>query len=120
MNMPKQPVSVTLDRDNLLWLRGRAAARKRRSLSDALDEVVTAARLGAFGLTTPRSVAGTIDIGDDDMRLEHADTYIGSLFDAALGRTTIVRERERHAAPRPAALGAKRRPSAPRRKTGRA
>jgi hypothetical protein len=119
MIMPKQPVSVTLDRDNLLWLRGRAAGRKRRSLSDALDEVVTAARLGAFGLTRPRSVVGTIDIGDDDPRLEQADAYVGSLFDAALGRTATGRARDPQVAPRPAGPGTKRRPSAPSRKTGR-
>ena len=40
--MPKRPVSVTLDENNLLWLRGRMARRKRRSLSDAIDEVITA------------------------------------------------------------------------------
>jgi len=40
MFMPKQPVSVTLDADNLLWLRARAVSRKRRSLSDALDEIL--------------------------------------------------------------------------------
>jgi hypothetical protein len=48
MFMPKQPLSVTLDRDNLLWLRGRADGRKRKSLSDALDEIITAARLGGL------------------------------------------------------------------------
>ena len=50
MFMPKQPVSVTLDADNLLWLRARAVSRKRRSLSDALDEILTAARSGAHGV----------------------------------------------------------------------
>jgi hypothetical protein len=45
MFMRKEPVSVTLGRENLLWLRGQAARSKRRSLSDTLDEIVTAARL---------------------------------------------------------------------------
>jgi len=119
MFMPKQPVSVTLERDNLLWLRGRAAGRKRRSLSDALDEVVTAARLGAYGLTEPRSVVGTVDVADDDPLLEHADAYIRSLFDATLGQPMAVRERAPHADPGAAPLRAKRRASTPRRKPGR-
>ena len=92
MFMPKQPVSVTLDRDNLTWLRGRAAGRKRRSLSDALDEVVTAARLGQYGATERRSVVGTVDIAGDDPDLERADAYIRSLVDTSISRPLVARE----------------------------
>jgi hypothetical protein len=65
-----------LDADNLLWLRGRAATRKRRSLSDALDEILTSARMGAHSLDASRSVVGTIDIAADDPDLSRADADI--------------------------------------------
>jgi hypothetical protein len=92
MFMPKAPVSVTLDRENLLWLRGRVASRKRRSLSDAIDEIVTAARLGGSRAEPARSVAGTIAIAEHDAGLENADTYIRALFDASLARGLVIRE----------------------------
>lgn len=83
MFMPKQPISVTLEEDNILWLKGRAHAAKRRSLSDALDQVVTAARtLGqAAGA---RSVAGTIDIAASDPGLTSADAALRRMFDVSL------------------------------------
>jgi hypothetical protein len=90
--MPKKPLSVTLDQDNLLWLRGRAASRKRKSLSDAIDEIITAARLGGVAADAPRSVVGTIDIAPDDPDLEKADAYVQSLFAASLARPVLVRE----------------------------
>ena len=89
--MPKRPVSVTLDEDNLLWLRGRMARRKRRSLSDALDEVVTAARMGG-SLEPGRSVVGTIEINVDDGGLEQADVYVRSLLKQSLARPLVVHE----------------------------
>ncbi len=91
--MPKDPISVTLERDNLLWLRGRAAAAKRRSLSDALDQVVTEARLaGQVSKGSVRSVVGTIDIDDRDPRLSGADAYVLGLFDESLRRPWLVRD----------------------------
>lgn len=88
--MPKRPVSVTLEEDNLLWLRGRMARRKRRSLSDALDEVITAARTSG-SLETSRTVVGTIDL-PDDAGLEQADLYVRSLFETSLSRPLTVHE----------------------------
>ena len=70
--MSKLRVSVTLDADNLQWLRARAAQRKRRSLSDALDEVVTAARTGGLGAGPIRSVVGTISCSDEDLQAADA------------------------------------------------
>jgi hypothetical protein len=92
MFMAKEPVSVTLDRDNLLWLRGRMASAKRRSLSDALDEILTAARLGGRMAGAARSVVGTIDIAADDPGLERADSYVRGEFDASLARPLVVHE----------------------------
>lgn len=90
MFMPKVPVSVTLDADNLLWLRARAAQRKRRSLSEALDEVVTAARTGGPGASPIRSVVGTISFTDED--LEAADAYVKALFEESLNQPLDVHE----------------------------
>jgi hypothetical protein len=94
MFMPKEPVSVTLGRDNLVWLRGRAARTKRRSLSDTLDEIVTAARLGGQANGPPRSVVGTVDIAADDPSLDRADQYIRDQFDASLSRPLMLYEEQ--------------------------
>jgi len=61
--MPKVPVSVTLDADNLLWLRARMTGTKRRSLSDLLDEIVNAARTAAHGT----SIANVAHAGDGNL-----------------------------------------------------
>jgi hypothetical protein len=92
MFMAKEPVSVTLDRDNLLWLRGRMASSKRRSLSDALDEILTAARLGGQMAGAVRSVVGTVDIAADDPDLDRAESYVRGEFDASLARPLVVYE----------------------------
>ena len=91
--MPKRPVSVTLEDANLVWLRGRAAATGRRSLSDLLDALVTEARLGGRAADVPsRSVVGSIDIADDDDDLARADQAIARLFAQSLGRPLLARE----------------------------
>ena len=92
MFMPKSPISVTLDTDNLLWLKGQTASGKRRSLSDTLDALVTAARVGAHGETTSRSVVGTIDIASADPGLNQADAYVRSTIEDSLARGLIARE----------------------------
>lgn len=92
MFMPKKPISVTLDEANLIWLKGRAASTKRRSLSEALDAVITAARTGGHGADAARSVAGSIDIADDDPNLDRADDYVAALVAGSLGRPFIARE----------------------------
>jgi hypothetical protein len=89
----KRPVSITLEEENLLWLRGQAAATSRGSLSEVLDRLVTNARVsGQRDPASIRSVKGTIDIADDDPALEHADAYVRSLFDASLRRPVLVKE----------------------------
>jgi hypothetical protein len=90
--MPKTPLSVTLDDGNLLWLKGRATGRKKRSLSEALDEVLTEARRGGAGADVARSVVGTVDIAGDDPFLERADAAVRSLLDESLSRPILVRE----------------------------
>ena len=80
--MPKQAISITLEADNLTWLKGRAGASGVRSVSELLDQLVTAAReAGGAGHAT--SVVGTIDIDPGDPLLERADEAVGALFDGA-------------------------------------
>ena len=97
--MPKQPISVTIGQDNLLWLKGRVVGGKRKSISEALDELVTAARRGGHAPSERRSVVGTVDIAADDRLLDDADAYIRSTFEASLARPVLVRE-ERAKKPR--------------------
>lgn len=90
----RQAVSITLDADNLLWLRAQAAATSRGSLSAVLDRIVEEARLG--GRTEPsaiRSVAGTIDLPEDDPDLEKADAYVRSLFAASARQPILVKKK---------------------------
>lgn len=87
----KHALSVTLDADNVTWLKGRAGAGAVRSVSELLDQLVTAARQA--GRTGPaRSVAGTIDIDASDPMLEGADALVRDMYEVSLGRPLAVRE----------------------------
>ena len=88
--MARRAISVTLETDNVAWLKGRAGAR-RESVSELIDQLVTAARQGAHG-ADPRSVAGTIDIDASDPLLERADAAVRATFEGSLGRPFAVRE----------------------------
>jgi hypothetical protein len=89
--MPKQAISVTLDADNLTWLKGRAGAAGLRSVSELLDQLVTAAR--ESGRVGPaRSVVGTIDIDANDPLLEGADDVVRGMYEASLRRPLMVKE----------------------------
>ena len=89
--MSRQAISVTLDADNVTWLRGRVRAAGARSLSDLIDRLVTSAReSGEVGPS--RSVAGTIDVDAADPLLKRADAAVRDLFDASLGRPVVARE----------------------------
>jgi len=79
--MGKQAISVTLQPDNLLWLRAQARVLGLRSLSEMLDQVVTRARQGDRQAHAPsRSVAGTVHIAEDDPDLGSADSALRVLF----------------------------------------
>ncbi len=90
--MGKKAISVTLDSDNLTWLKGRAAASGARGVSELLDRLVAAARASG-GLGASRSVVGTIDIDASDPLLERADTAVRAMFETSLGRPLVVREK---------------------------
>lgn len=90
----RKPVSVTLDQDNIIWLKGQALASTRGSLSDVLDRLVTRARLeGRTDGGTIRSVVGTIDFSDDDESLAEMDAFVRSCFEESFQRTeALLRE----------------------------
>ena len=87
--MAKHAISVTLDADNLTWLKGRAGAAAVRSVSELLDQLVSAAR--ASGQIGPsRSVIGTIDVDASDPWLAGADDAMRAMFQASLGRPLML------------------------------
>ena len=90
--MARRAISVTLEIDNVAWLKGRAGAAGE-SVSEMLDQLVTAARRGAH-MHPGRSVAGTIEIDSSDPLLETADAAVRAAFDASVGRPFAVRERK--------------------------
>jgi hypothetical protein len=93
MFMPKRGISVTLRNENLLWLKSRTLATKGRSLSETLDDLVTAARTGPdVPAAAVRSVVGTVDIAADDPNLERADEYLRDVVTGSLARPFTVRE----------------------------
>ena len=94
MFMRKTPISLTLDENNLLWLRGRTAAAGFRSISSTLDRLVTEARTsGRLADVSIRSVAGTIDIAASDPLLEVADAMIRDQFETSLRQPLAQKER---------------------------
>jgi len=89
--MGKHAISVTLDADNLTWLKGRAGAAGLRSVSELLDQLVSAARQSGH-VGPSRSVVGTIDIDSSDPLLDGADRAVRYLFESSLGRPLMVKE----------------------------
>jgi len=90
MYMAKKALSVTLETDNVRWLKGRASAARLRSVSELLDRLVTDARASGHGPV--RSVIGTVDIDSSDPGLEAADAAVRYVFDASLNRPPAVKE----------------------------
>jgi hypothetical protein len=79
--MSKQAVSVTLEHENLVWLRGQTRGAGGPSLSAVLDRLVSAARAGGHvHEATIRSVVGSIRISEDDPQLLDADNAVRKLF----------------------------------------
>ena len=90
----RKAISITLQEENLLWLKGQAARSGRGSVSEVLDRIVGEARLsGRIDPAAVRTVVGTVDLPDDDPGLDGADAYIRSLFAASAHQPMIVRER---------------------------
>ncbi len=99
-------ISITVDEDNLLWLKAQAAASAKGTLSAVVDRLIAEARAqGGAATAAMQSVAGTIDLPDDDPDLEQASAYVRTLFEQSLRRRIVVKEE----APKPAGRGARRR-----------
>lgn len=88
----KVALSITLAPDNLLWLKARAQATGSRSISAALDEVLSEARRAPGPV---RSVVGTIRLPEGEAGLRRGSEEIGRLFDKALGARSGQRKRRR-------------------------
>ena len=106
--MSKQAISVTLEADNVTWLKGRAGATGLRSVSELLDRLVTAARQSG-DVGPSRSVVGTIDIDPGDPLLERADEAVRYVFESSLGRPLMVKETTPEYGATPTRSGKKRR-----------
>ena len=90
--MPKQAITVTLDADNLTWLKGRARGIGARSMSELLNRLVSdARRQGTLG--EPRSVVGTVTIDPSDPLLDGADQAVRAFFAAAVKGAPRLSER---------------------------
>ncbi len=102
--MSKKAVSLTLEESNLLWLEGLVARSGARSLSEAVDRLITSSREGGAGIVQPRCVVGTIDIDRSDPLLDEADRAVRAEFERSLSRPFLGRE------PRGASRARSRRP----------
>src|SRR4029450_58231 len=89
--MAKQAISVTLDTDNIAWLKARSGAAGVRSVSELLNRLVTEARQNKR-LGPSRSVVGTIDIDASDPLLAKADATVRALFETSVGRPIVLHE----------------------------
>jgi hypothetical protein len=104
--MSKKAVSVTLHPDNLLWLRARVKAKGGRSLSEALDGIITDARAGiGASAAEVRSVVGNARIPRSEEALSEAGAQVAALFRRSVRRKEKVspggsRNHVRPAAPR--------------------
>ena len=88
----RRAISVTIEEDNLLWLKAQAAASARGSLSAVLDRLVGEARAQGRPGAAMKSVAGTIDLPAGDPDLEQASAYVRALFEKSLRRPMVVKE----------------------------
>lgn len=99
--MGKQAISVTLQAENLTWLKARAGSGEARSVSDLLDRLISEARVRGGGGPV-RSVVGTVDIDPADPLLLEADEAVRGLIAGSLGRPLLVKEtRARYGPKRP-------------------
>lgn len=85
--MSKRALSVTLDPENILWLKARARGARSRSVSETLDRLVSEARTGRATATKARSVRGAIRIDESDPDLRLADDAVRKMIGASLART---------------------------------
>jgi hypothetical protein len=86
----KAAISVTLTPDNLHWLKVRARALSRRSVSAVLDDLVSEARQ----VTVPaQSVVGRVRLPDGERGLELGAREVREAFEKSLARPLARRRR---------------------------
>lgn len=96
--MNKQAISVTLEADNLAWVRGRALAAGRLSVSEMLDRLIEEARTGGAGSRPGvRSVVGTVEVASEDPELLTADEAVRALLAQGIARSARAMDRARSA-----------------------
>jgi hypothetical protein len=84
--MSKRALSVTLDPENILWLKARARGARSRSVSETLDRLLIEARAGKVAVVRSRSVKGTARIDAADPDLAQADDAVRRLIASSLSR----------------------------------
>lgn len=86
-------MSVTLDADNVQWLKGRARITHSNNVSLLLDSLVTEARRarGSVGNRPFPSVVGMVDLSDDP-NLEQFDAARRQLWDAHLEKVLLMED----------------------------
>jgi len=99
--MSRKAISITLEEENLLWLRGQARAGERRSVSQLVDGLVSDARAaGRVHADSIRSVVGSIALATADPGLAGADRTIRGMFSegraSSGGRRRRVPQSRRH------------------------
>jgi hypothetical protein len=97
--MPKRAISVTLETENLTWLKARIRSARARSVSEVLDRLITDARTRG-GAVEVRSVVGTIDVDPSDPLLLKANEALRAIFAESLGRPFVVKETRPGSGPR--------------------
>jgi len=85
--MSKRALSVTLDPENILWLKARARGARNRSVSEALDRLLLEARTGRAAGSQARTVRGTARIDAEDPDLTRADDAVRRLIASSLSRS---------------------------------
>jgi len=84
--MSKQAISVTLDPENILWLKARTRGAHRRSVSETLDRLLNEVRTGKSSAPEAQSVRGTVRIDVADPDFEEADAAVSRLIASSLSR----------------------------------
>jgi hypothetical protein len=87
--MAKVRLCVTLEENNVRWLRGRSAIG-RRSVSETVDALLSTVRHNGQPPEAARSVVGTITHPPADPDLAGADAAVRSWVRASLARTSTM------------------------------
>lgn len=88
--MSKKALSVTLEPENILWLKARSRGAKARSVSEMLDRLLLELRTGRTVATKARSVRGTVRLDAADPDLSRADEEVRRLMGSSLSRTRLA------------------------------